>query len=395
MQSRLSSGTGSDLLKDNGWIFFWLFIGIVFNSISSYVTLFSFTLLIAREIFRNRFSINTRGAFFLLVCTLSLFCWSGVSSGLVTNHNAMWLFFLSTLSYMVGAVLAKRFDNPPHLYYAIFILFLILALPNIPITLYDIYSNGLVNPERQLSVLGDGEQHSTTGRTVELCMAIAGICMVFITSKNQFQLRTRRLYIILALIAELCTLHYVSRTGISVFLIAFILGFLIKGRNDSKILYILLFGLLVYYFFEATTLGDLFRSREIEGSSVADAGGRTDRWLIGFLMMINNPHGYTYGIDYWYAHNFWLDFGREGGLYAFIALSFFSVIILWKSYIIAKNKTIPDYLSKSLFLFSICIFITLFTEAVHNGAQMLMYVYFIFSGIIMEYEKRNRIKTIH
>ncbi len=369
------------IVSKNSFILLCLAVGILLRNVSSFFTLFSFIIIVAKHLSERQIAVQFDGVLFLLLLSVGLFVWTGLSTGLVTVHNAQWIAILSLLSYIVGIGFSNRFRDATDLYFLLFFLAFLLAIPNITVTLYDVFVNGLINPERDLEVLGDSQRH-TTGRTVELSLAIAGIFMLFVRPLNKAESKIRLFFIIISVIAELCVLHYVSRTGAFLFIIAIIFGWLFGSDRRYSIIQLIVFAVLFYLFFMDSSLIDVYSNREIEGSTISNAGGRTERWQLGLAMLFANPSGYVYNNDYWYAHNFWLDFGREGGLYAFLSLSFFSVVVLWKTIILVKNKVFPTYLSKSLLCISFIFVITLFTEAVHTGAPLLMYVYYIFAGII-------------
>lgn len=389
IQTNYSNKSVKSIIAKNSYVLLWLSVAILLRNVSSFFTLFSLLFIIIKDLYDRGISLRFDLAFFLLLLSVGLFALTGLSTGYVTAHNASWIFVLSLLSFFVGIGLSNRFKEATDFYFLLFFFAIILAIPNISVTLYDVFVNGLVNPERDLGILGEEQRH-TTGRTVEMSLAIAGIFMLFVKPTNKLEAKIRNYFIILSVIAELCVLHYVSRTGVFLFLISIILGWLFGSGRRYNILLVVILTVLFYVFFVDSSLLNVYQNREIEGSSISNAGGRTERWEIGLFMLLSNHNGYSYNNDYWYAHNFWLDFGREGGLYAFIALSLFSLVVLWKTFKLPRNNNLPKLQNKSLLLYSLVFVITLFTEAVHTGAPLYMYIYYMFSAIICDLSRSRR-----
>ena len=321
----------------------------------------------------------------LFLASVLLYAYVSTLNGFVTMHNIVWTTVPALLAFCIGRKMVYQLNSQKNILLWLLVMALFLALPHLFVTIIDIFSNGLVNPERTLSTLGDDSdaQRSVTQRTVELSLAIAGIGVLFYSNRKEYPYA--KMFILMSLIAELCSLHYVSRTGIVLFLIAIIIGI---GLNKMSFKTVLLIGLIILmaYFLQDTALFNVFKGREsVSGSDFASAGGRTERWAMGFMMLMNNPMGYS--IDGWYAHNFWLDFGREGGLWSFATLALFSLCILITSIKLFTGR-LDKPLRFAILLFSLIFIATLFTEPIHTGARAYMFLYFMFCGMILSLRKR-------
>ena len=323
----------------------------------------------------------------ILMISLLLYAYVGYSTRHVTATNILWCVLPAALSFLLGRKIGRDYYSYD-LLLIVFVVFLGLALPHIVLTLIDIVENGLVNPERTLSIFGGNEQQrAVTGRTMELSLAIGGFSMLFVKNGSILQKKICWLFVILAVLAEICTLHYLSRTGIVLLIISVFVGVIYqKGNSRQTLLFCFLF-IIGCYLLSDSQLFNLFRERELEGSNLADAGGRTERWAIGFTMLLSNHSGYV--IEDFYAHNFWLDYGRDGGIYASVLMFLFSMSILFKSLKLHKNSFSNPCLSYCLIVWSIVAFAALFTEPVHVGAPVFMHMYFLISGIIVTLSKRK------
>lgn len=331
---------------------------------------------------------SIRGVSYRILCFYNIFVfvifaqffYCGYTNGNMTFYNAIWYSVPSVIAVMLGHNYALKLNNPKLIIIFLFCISLFLALPHIIITVRDILSNGLINPDRSLSIDGyDETQRAITARTVELSLAICGIAAIFIKKLNA-PLRISNLFIILSVLAELCTLHFVSRTGIAILIIALITGLLYKKIDAKQVIMLVMISFLVYKLFENSGFLDVFSERERDGSSIMDAGGRTERWAIGFAALLENPLGYN--IEDWFAHNFWLDFGRVGGLIAFFLLCIFSILLFAKTIKLRSFQIIGGYNCLLIVVFSVTFLATLFTEPVHSGAPMYMYMYFLFAGFV-------------
>lgn len=388
----MKNGIRINFYKEHRGDYLLLLVALLFKFVSSYITLFFFGIIVLKDFVSKKVKFKIDIGLVLLITAVLLYFRNAYSMGLATLHNCLWISVLSVLSYLIGKGFGLKLKDECSIYFFIFYLFLLLALSQIPITLYDIFVNGLVNPDRDIAVLGDDEsQQLTTSRTIQLSMAISGIFMLFYKFKDKELQHVRNSYIVLAIIAELCTLHYVSRTGIALFIIAFAIGGIVKQGISRRTLFFTFILIFLIYIIKDTSLGAVFADREIEGSSIGDAGGRTDRWEMGLLMLLASPNGYEFEA---YAHNFWLDFGREGGLISCVVLIIFSLYALASGYLSTKRKNIPSYLSSSIFVYSIMFPIAFFTEPVHVGCPVAMYGYFIFTGMVVELNRRSKIVSL-
>ena len=331
--------------------------------------------------------IGNKISFILLIVIFLLFSIISVYKGLNTINNAIWLSSNSVLFYILGSNFSKR-CNDNMACFLFFFLALVLAIPHIPITILDIFQNGLVNPERTIGI-EDEQQRAVTQRTVELALAISLVGLVFEKPKPLFKSTIQIWSILLAILAELCTLHYLSRTGIALLVISIIVGSLFNLKNYLGNLIIIILGCLLLWIFWDTSLYSAFSEREIEGSSLLDFGGRSILWSLGLSMLFENPMGYESNDFIHYAHNFWLDFGKHGGLPSFILLVIFSILLLIKTFKIEKHAILSKLTRHIIFIYSIIFLVTLFTEPIHEGAPLFMYVYFMYAGFCFNLKFTN------
>ena len=373
----------AEYFKLPSWLkfdFILLFLAVLLQQVHPVFVCVIFILMFIRD--------SIRGVSYRILCFYNIFVfvifaqffYCGYTNGNMTFYNAIWYSAPSVIAVMLGHNYALKLNNPKLIIIFLFCISLFLSLPHIIITVRDILSNGLINPDRSLSIDGyDETQRAITARTVELSLAICGIAAIFIKKINA-PLRISNLFIVLSVFAELCTLHFVSRTGIAILIIALITGLLYKKIDAKQVIMLVVISFVVYKLFENSGLLNVFSEREIDGSSSIEAGGRTERWAIGFAALLEKPLGYN--IEDWYAHNFWLDFGRVGGLISFFLLCMFSILLFAKTIQLRSLQIIGNYNTLLIAVFSVTFLATLFTEPIHSGAPMYMYMYFLFAGFV-------------
>ena len=268
-----------------------------------------------------------------------------------------------------------------------------LALPHIIITVYDIIEVGLVNPDRTLAVLGDEVQRSVTQRTVELSMCIGSIGLVFHTKKEStINKKITVLMLLFAILASLCALHYVSRTGVVIILISVIASVIYEWRVSLKTFFLILIAIVAFMWLESTSLFVVYSARETVDSNISNFGLRLPRWEWAWNTMISHPWGDSafMNAEHPYAHNFWLDIGKTCGFLPFILMSLFSIVHLvsvWK--ILSRHKGL---LALLVIVWTLSCYISLFTEPIHEGAPAFMFVYFLYCGVCYK-ASRRRIDT--
>lgn len=359
-----------------------LFLSVILREINPIFTFICFLIIILTS-FSKKIHFP-KYIFWIIICFIIFYTNTRVT-GLVTYNNVIWYSIPSIMAIFIGYNYAYKYRNDFSMCILLYTISFSLAFPNIIITIYDIFNTGLINPERSLtSITGEGEERAVTGRTIELTLAISGISMIYFIRYLKHRSKYIKLYVVTSIVAEICTLHYVSRTGIAIFLISIIIGYLYtyRGRHNFRdILILCILAIICLCYLKNSAIYEVFADREIEGSNIYDAGGRSARWGYGLFSLLENPIGYQ-SYD-WYVHNFWLDFGREGGLIPSLLLMLFSIFILIICTCLQSFRKIPKYIRFNILIFIYIINIAFFTEPVHSGSTISMYFYFMLSGIVL------------
>lgn len=363
-----------------------LLLSILLSTVSPWIiTIGSIVLYIYLNM---RCSYKSIGLTLLLLC-LSVFSYIffGLFNGNVTIQIMLYFGITSVLCFCIGNGLVQKFKSENNIFFIFTVIIISMALPHIYITIIDIFNVGLVNPERILSVYGDESQRSICQRTVELSLCIGSMAFLFLTPSNYFQSRVIRMVVTFAILGELCTLHYVSRTGIAFMLMAIFLGLIFKWGVSFKTIGLFIVLLLTFTYLKNTELFSVFSERETDYSNVGNVGQRLPRWEWGLNEIANNQWGsVTYkNAQHSFAHNFWIDWGKISGVIPFILLITLSIRNLYQvsKVFFRKYRT----LSFVILVLTVIFYMALFTEPIHEGAPLFMFIYFMYCGIVDRIER--------
>lgn len=321
--------------------------------------------------------------FGLLCLAIFSFVFFGYSNGNITIQMFIYYTFASICCFGVGCRIVDFCRKQTEILYLFTIVIISLALPHVIVTLNDIFTVGLVNPDRVLSTLSDQDsQRSVCQRTVEISLCIGSVAFFFMIPNNELEKKTKRLLFISAFICTLCALHYVSRTGVAILCIGLFIGLLFKWGLSIKTCALIFVLLIFYHFIQSTQLFEVFDSRESDYSNVSNVGLRTVRWEWGLEEIQRHPLGSTTYKNALHsnAHNFWIDYGKISGIIAFITLILFSVRNLYQSIVVFfKYNGIMSFFAV---VYTPIFIATLMTEPIHEGAPLFMFMYFLYTGMI-------------
>lgn len=294
--------------------------------------------------------------------------------------------------YSLGRYYTRRWQNEDNFLLLMLLLAVSLGSTHIYITMIDIVKIGIVNPQRSLTILENEEiQRSTTQRTIELSLCSFGLSIIFFKPHNSFQKSAKGFFIVLGLLALLCYVHYISRTGLVLSVVALLLGGLQAKKGNLRfiliIIIIVLFSVLLFNQTESFEVYELYRNRNTFDTSFWEAGGRKRRWGMAIIDILQYPWGRK--TSNYFAHNMWLDIGLQFGIIPFVCFVLFSVSNLKKAILIVVRKREGSLVRLCVISFYTLFFFSCFTEPIHLGAANYMFVYLMFCGMIDSIYKRR------
>lgn len=367
-----------DLAKEDKLSLFVLFVSIAINSINPWIPVLG--ILFVTFIYCRNVEVN--GMFVYLLLTWLFYDYLGLMNGNTSLQMSIYLAVPSLLFFNFGCQWVNRNPSITSIYLAMASIIVALALPHILVTIYDITQVGLVNAERTLSIFDEDNQRSITQRTIEISMCIGSIGLFFQRKDGTEEMqKISRILFFISVLALLCSLHYVSRTGVAIMLASITIGLVFKWGVSVKTLIFALLAVFCYSWLQGTELFDVYMARENDYSNISNAGQRLPRWEWALQTTFENPFGNSHfmSAEHPYAHNFWLDIGKNCGVIPFFMMCFFSLFHLLQVWKIFRMRYVV--LAFMFVLWTMTCYMSLFTEPIHEGVTLFMFVYFFFCGM--------------
>lgn len=292
----------------------------------------------------------------------------------------------AVLFFAIGYNLASKNKNATYWYFILLIAAFFTSIVNIYNGFIDTIQNGLITPERMFGADKEEFEQSTSLISSELIPTIALVGLFFDKPTMINYNRLRWFGIILAILGELCAIHYVSRAGILIMAFSVIISLLYRSKLNSTTIVFVTITIVAYILFLRSDAYAMFELKNETGGDLATGNGRDERMLYWFGRILESPFGVAnwtnqYSLHSW-AHNFWLDFTKECGWIPGIALVIFSLRNLYYVACIALRHKRNKSVAQLVMLLGIAYFLTLFTEPTMQGAPLLMFSYLFFCGIV-------------
>lgn len=266
-------------------------------------------------------------------------------------------------------------------------------------TIIDVGDNGVVSVSREFEIEGV-KTMSATLYGMYAAISLVGLPMFFVSSGRRTLLSW--LFLALAVLGLLSTVHLVNRTGLVIAVVVTFVGLVYRSRtNIGK--YILILGaivLVVYVLIETGVISEEivaayeFRQEETEREGSSAAGGRGHRWLDAILRVWYMPLGWYHeeaAVGYNFVHNWWLDVGRQVGLLPLLLLLVPTVLSIKNCITLFKHG--GSRLHLLLLSLNVVLFLACFVEPVMEGSAMVAYYYMFVWG--MTAQAANRSRTIY
>ena len=235
----------------------------------------------------------------------------------------------AVLFFAIGYNFTSKNRDTTFWYFILLLTAFFTSIINIYNGLIDTAQNGFIAPERMFGA--DKEEFAQTTSLIcsELIPTIALIGLFFDKPTMINDKKLRWFGIGLAILGELCAIHYVSRAGILIMALSIIMSFLYRSKFNFRTLFFLIITIVAYIYFLQSDAYAVFELKNETGGDLATGNGRDVRMLYWLEEISKSPMGitgwqYRYNVYSW-AHNFWLDFTKECGWIPGIALALFSL----------------------------------------------------------------------
>ena len=299
----------------------------------------------------------------------------------------------AVLLFAIGYNLANKNKNTTYWYFILLLTAVFTSVVNIYNGLIDTMQNGFITPERMFG--SDREEFAQTTSLIcsELIPTIALVGLFFDKPTMVDNKKLRWIGIILAVLGELCAIHYVSRAGILIMALSVIIGLLYRSKLNFRTIFFIALTIIAYFFFLQSDAYFVFELKNESGGDLVTGNGRDERMLYWLGRIMESPLGVAdwasqYSLHSW-AHNFWIDFTKECGWIPGIALVLFSLRNLYYVARIALRRKTNRSVAQLVLLLGIAYFLTLFTEPTMQGAPLLMFSYLFFCGIVKSIYKNG------
>ncbi len=329
--------------------------------------------------------------------------WSAISLALFGIMFALFAFVLGTkysgsglianvvaplVLYPLGCWFADRLKGCENeLIVLIFLSVLCISFILLFRTIIDVGDNGVVSVSRQFEIEGV-ETVSATLYGLYAAITLVGLPMFFVSSGRRTLLSW--LFLALAVLGLLSTVHLVNRTGLVIAVVVTFVGLVYRSRtNIGK--YILILGaivLVVYVLIETGVISEEivsayeFRQKETEREGMSAAGGRGNRWADAILRVWYMPLGWYHeeaAVGYNFVHNWWLDVGRQVGLLPLLLLLVPTILSIKNCITLFKQR--DSRLNLLLLSLNVVLFIACFVEPVMEGSATVAYFYMFVWGL--------------
>lgn len=260
-------------------------------------------------------------------------------------------------------------------------------------TVMDVAQGEIVSINRTFEIEGV-ETISSTLYGMYAAVTMVGL-PVFFTSLQKRTLQSW-LFLLLALLGILTTIHLVNRTGLVIAVVVTLVGCIYRSRANMG-RFFLLVGIIVtiiYVLIEMKVIPQEaieayeVRNEVSEQSGTSLAGGRGHRWLDAIGRVFYMPFGWyrqEYITGYGYVHNWWLDVGRLVGLIPFLLLLVPTIISIKNCFKLFRKRNNKIHLL--LISLNIVLFLATFVEPVMEGSVMIAYYYIFVWGLTSQQVK--------
>lgn len=309
------------------------------------------------------------------------------------------LFIPSTL-YLVGKNLFFRYASSDiRVFLCFFIASSFSIVPLISI-LEQISSNGFIEGTRALYLLWNKNALiSATGLGSYFTLNMASIALLNIPTKSKTEKRVKAAFMVLFVFSLICVLRLGSRTQLVIAAVAYLASFIVNFSKISKFgkfIQIVIFGGIVFYFTYLLTSHSellLFYEDRMDSteSGIAQAGGRTERWIGALQSIVTDPMGWEFE-RFGYAHNLWLDVARVSGVLALIPLLIFSINSI--SALLKSIRRLGNsiFIRAMVFSFLLSLILIFFVEPIMEGMYLAFLLFCLLVGYLVGLVKTKVIK---
>ena len=257
------------------------------------------------------------------------------------------------------------------------------------------YSINIGNINRNTIDFWNNNMLSATLQGTMLTMIMSLFFWIMVYNKKNY---IKIIYLICYILSLLYLTVLATRTTIIISIVVLLIVYFINGllnKKTSKNIKILIIGCIFIIFANVIYNNNMFnlkniinKSNLIQRMSQKEGLDRSDKnrfeaQLIGIKYIINNPFGSNSKIgDLDYAHNFWIDVGKEAGIIPFILIVLYTINYCVSLVGITKHKEIS--VKYKIFLWSIYLGVSInfFVEPILQGIPFYFMIFTLINGMV-------------
>ncbi len=377
-------------LLQQGGILLWLFYIIMFTIFYGFnvylVTLFSCLVLLLTK------NIRWDGVSIALMAFSSFYCMLEYFNGVMPSGSDFINHLLAPVAfYLFGKNIVERLRMQKMIVVFLIFMIILFSINLYYATLIDVVKYGFGNVLRIMSVGNAGELAATLYGVVA-SLGLAGV-IVFVKPKES---KNYTWWLLAALMSfSLFTvMHFINRTGLVVVIVTFLCVLVLnsKGNPFKLLIPVSLIILTLYLLIDNNIISStIFDAYEARGESVADAGGRSWRWLDALEKLFTHPFGWINDITTFrnYVHNGWLDIARLTGVIPFAIYTVTNIYVICRLFSLVKGLT-DNFLILLLVALNVCFAATYFVEPIMEGMPLYVYMYAMMWGIELQLLKNKK-----
>lgn len=320
--------------------------------------------------------------FSLTYCLIQLF------HDVISWANLISYFMCPTLFYCFGKYIVVKANGDVNKLTT----FLCVSILLFSIVLYisaaqDIIHNGFVNISRTFHIWGSASEAGGLSATLYGLNASLGLVgLPFYFAQPKINKTIKYIFLLLTILSLITVIHLVNRTGIVVLILCFVVVAFYRS-NGNIFRFLILCAIIAIITLILTQLNvintdvfDAYLMRDDDVGAVNTAGGRLDKWVIGFHNIFRYPFGWEFtSIKYGYAHNLWIDIARISGIIPF-TLFLIATILAFNT--LRKLLKYRELILLPLLLgLNVCFFFSSFVEPVIEAMPLYFYLYIMLWGI--------------
>lgn len=257
-------------------------------------------------------------------------------------------FFCSFFTfYILGRYIVKSIPNERTLLNLLLLITLLICIPYYIETIIDIRETSFINIMRAMTLSGeevsDDNMINATIIGLTVSFGLAGLG-TFFSFKNRVHSLYCWLFVAITVFSLLVNIHIVNRTGLVAFVVCLFVSlyYQLRAKNSAMFWgFFIIVALLVFFLPNISVYSDdiITAYQDRAAGDHYSLGNRPYLWSINIPYLFTDLFGWRGKTGF--AHNMWIDFARECGIFPLIIFIVFTIRIVKKTIKLFYIKNSP------------------------------------------------------